>query len=45
MKTPNPAAFKRLLNARYSYGTDDVPHRDLLNDIPHENGSLLPPAT
>lgn len=44
MKTPNPAAFKQLLIARYGYGTDDVPHRDLLNDTPHENGSLLPPA-
>ncbi|MGA5629683.1 hypothetical protein ACPCTH_32870 [Streptomyces cellulosae] len=45
MKTPNPAAFKQLLDARYGYGTDDVPHRDLLNDPPHEHETLLPPAT
>ncbi|MGW0817042.1 hypothetical protein ACWD00_28010 [Streptomyces viridiviolaceus] len=45
MKTPNPAAFKQLLDARYGYATDDVLHRDLLNDTPYENGTLLPPAT
>lgn len=43
MKTPNPAAFKHLLSARYGYSTDDVPHRDLLGDTPHENGTLFPP--
>ncbi|MEV6948238.1 hypothetical protein AB0N07_41205 [Streptomyces sp. NPDC051172] len=45
MKTPNPAAFKHLLSARYGYSTDDVPHRDLLGDTPHENGTLFPLAT
>ena len=44
MTTPNLQAFRQLLNTRYGYATDDVPHHDLLNGAPDEHGTLLPPS-
>jgi hypothetical protein len=42
VETPNIAAFKELLEARYGYAVDDVPHRDLLSDALADDGTLLP---
>ncbi|MET7299647.1 hypothetical protein [Embleya sp. NPDC005575] len=41
-QTPNSAAFKDLLVARYGYAVDDVAHRDLLSEALTADGSLLP---
>lgn len=42
-QTPNFDANLDLLRARYGYGTDDVPHIDLLGpDILDENGNVRP---
>jgi hypothetical protein len=40
-QTPNLAAFRTLLTARYGL-SDDVPHRDLLSDALAEDGTLRP---
>lgn len=38
-QTPNLAAFRALLAARYGWN-DDVPHRDLLSDVLAADGTL-----
>jgi hypothetical protein len=40
-ETPNIKAFRQLLEDRYGFSADDVPHRDLLVDALAGDGALL----